>query len=59
MDKIFETAMKLVNEQQALITRLDIQFNFKTQEHTGYLTLVNGKEYRISPHGCIWIRVDP
>lgn len=57
MNKIFETAMQFAIEQQTLISRLDIQFNFETQEHTGYLMLVNGKEYRITSHG--WMRINP
>ncbi len=57
MNKIFETAMQLAIKQQTLISRLDIQFNFETQEHTGYLMLVNGKEYRITSYE--WIRINP
>ena len=57
MNKIFETAMNLAIEQQTVISRLDIQFNFETQEHTCYLMLGNGKEYRITPQGQM--RINP
>lgn len=57
MNKIFETAMQLAIEQQTLISRLDIQFNFEKQEHTGHLMLVNGKEYRITSYG--WMKINP
>lgn len=51
MKIIYETAIKIAQEQQAAIIRLDIQFNFKSQTHTGYLILANGFEYSLDSAG--------
>lgn len=51
MNKIYETAIQLAAEQTTGISRLDIQFNYKEQAHSGYLTLMNGHEYHISAGG--------
>ena len=51
MNIIYERAIKIAEEQKSVITRLDIQFNFKVQSYVGYLTLANGNEYRISLTG--------
>lgn len=51
MDKIFETGSKLALEQSTVIVRFDIQFNYATQTHSGYLWLANNHEYRIDAGG--------
>ena len=51
MNIIYETALKLAQEQQTAIIRLDIQYNYKSQMHRGCLTLANGHEYAIDPAG--------
>ena len=56
MNTIYESAIELANEQKTVIVRLDIQFNYKTQTHTGYLSLANGREYDIRATG--WTRIN-
>lgn len=56
MNTIYETAIEIAGDQKSVISRLDIQFNFKTQEHKGYLTLANGNEYAISLSGY-WAKI--
>lgn len=51
MKTIYETAMNFACEQQTTILRLDIQFNYKTQAHKGFLKLANGNEYTIDDEG--------
>lgn len=55
MNTIYEQALKIAIEQSSTIIRLDIQFNFKTQSHKGYLTLSNGHEYDID--AVRWIKI--
>jgi len=53
MYTIYSSAMKTANENKSVIMRLDIQFNYKSQSHIGYLTLSNGDEYVISLDGTV------
>ena len=51
MNEIYNAAIRLATGQATGISRLDIQFNYKEQSHSGYLTLMNGNEYSISAGG--------
>ena len=51
MNKIYEAAMELAAEQSTVVVRLDMQYNYKEQSHSGYLWLANGHEYKIQSGG--------
>lgn len=47
MNAIMKTMKEITYQEQAVIVRIDIQYNYKTTEYSGQMWLSNGDEWLV------------
>ena len=52
MNVVYELAIKLAYEKKTMVSRIDIQFNYKSQSYSGRVWYVNGETYDIYENGA-------